>query len=121
MGRVIVRALNTAPIITKTQIEINTATVISLVNAAVARAFLFGVTPRAKVPRYSPFQGCFFNSLGSLSFLVSCKAPSTSDSVAVALTGIPSFTKPSGSVKKIYLKFLLERQNFSATLKSSLV
>ena len=108
MGRVIVRALNTAPIITKTQIEINTATVISLVNAAVARAFLLGVTPRAKAPRYSPFQ-------------VSCQAPSASDSVAVALTGIPSFTRPSGSVKKIYLKFLLERQNFSATLKSSLV
>ena len=42
MGRVIVKALNTAPIITKTQIEINTATVISLVNAAVASAFLFG-------------------------------------------------------------------------------
>ena len=56
IGRVIVSALNTAPIITKTQIEINTATVISLVKAAVARAFLFGVTPRAKVPRYSPFQ-----------------------------------------------------------------
>ena len=51
MGRVIVRALNTAPIITKTQIEINTATVISLVNAAVASAFLLGVTHRARVPK----------------------------------------------------------------------
>ena len=56
IGLVIVRALNTAPIITKTHIEINTATVISLVRAAVASAFLFGVTPSAKVPRYSPFQ-----------------------------------------------------------------
>jgi len=38
-GLVIVRALNTAPSITKTQIEINTAIVTSLVSAALAKAF----------------------------------------------------------------------------------
>ena len=51
----IVSALNTAPSITKTQIEIKTATVTSLVKAALANAFLFGVTPKAKVPKYYPF------------------------------------------------------------------
>ena len=33
----------------------NTAIVTSLVRAALANAFLFGVTPKAKVPRYLPF------------------------------------------------------------------
>jgi len=47
-----VSALNTAPSITKTQIEIKTAIVTSLVSAALDKAFLLGVTPKAKVPRY---------------------------------------------------------------------
>ena len=38
-GRVIVSALNTAPSITKTQIEIKTAMVTSLVKAALASAY----------------------------------------------------------------------------------
>lgn len=48
IGRVIVSALNTAPIITNTQIEINTATVISLVKAAVARAFCSVLLPEPR-------------------------------------------------------------------------
>ena len=50
-----VNALNTAPSITKTQIEMKTAIVTSLVNAALDKAFLLGVTPKANVPRYLPF------------------------------------------------------------------
>ena len=61
-GLVIVRALKTAPSITKTQIDINTATVTSLVKAALANAFLFGVTPKASVPRYLPFHNIGTNT-----------------------------------------------------------
>ena len=61
-GLVIVSALNTAPSITKTQIEIKTAMVTSQVKAALANAFLFGVTPRAKVPRYFPFHSIGTNT-----------------------------------------------------------
>ena len=50
-GRVMVRALNTAPRITSTQIEMNTATVTSLVSAALARPVSLGFTPKAKTPR----------------------------------------------------------------------
>ena len=49
-GRVMVRALNTAPRITSTQIEMNTATVTSRVRAALARAVSFGFTPRPRTP-----------------------------------------------------------------------
>ena len=50
-GRVIVSALNTAPRITRTQMEMNTATVTSRVRAALARAVSLGFTPRARTPR----------------------------------------------------------------------
>ena len=50
-GRVIVRALNTAPRITSTQIEMNTATVTSRLRAALARAASLGLIPRASTPR----------------------------------------------------------------------
>ena len=53
-GWVIVRALNTEPRITKTQIEMNTATVTSRVRAALARTASFGLMPRASTPRYWP-------------------------------------------------------------------
>ena len=49
-GRVIVRALNTAPRITSTQIEMNTATVTSRVSAALARAVSLGFTPSPSTP-----------------------------------------------------------------------
>ena len=61
-GLVIVSALNTAPSITKTQIEIKTAMVTSLVKAALASAFLLGVTPKAKVQRYLPFHNIGTNT-----------------------------------------------------------
>jgi len=61
-GLVIVSALTTAPSITKTQIEIKTAMVTSLVYAALASAFLLGVTPKAKVPRYLPFHNIGTNT-----------------------------------------------------------
>ena len=44
------------------QIEINTAIVTSLVSAALAKAFLLGVTPKAKVPRYLPFHNIGTNT-----------------------------------------------------------
>ena len=61
-GRVIVKALKTAPSITKTHIEMNTAIVTSLVKAALAKAFLFGVTHKANVPRYLPFHNIGTNT-----------------------------------------------------------
>ena len=50
-GRVIVSALNTAPRITSTQIETNTATVTLRVRAAVASTASLGLTPSAITPR----------------------------------------------------------------------
>ena len=49
-GRVMVRALNTAPRITSTQMEMNTATVTSRVRAALARAVSLGFTPSPSTP-----------------------------------------------------------------------
>ena len=51
IGLVIVSALKKAPMITNNQIDIKTATVTSFVNAALAKAFLLGVTPNANTPR----------------------------------------------------------------------
>ena len=70
--QVIVRALNTAPSITKTHIEMNTAIVTSLVRAALAKAFLLGVTPKANVPRYLPFHHIGTNTSVTCPWGVSC-------------------------------------------------
>ena len=50
-GRVMVRALKTAPKITSTQIEMNTATVTSRVRAALVSRVSLGLMPRASTPR----------------------------------------------------------------------
>ena len=50
-GRVMVRALNTAPRITNTQMETNTATVTSLVRAALVSRVSLGLMPRASTPK----------------------------------------------------------------------
>ena len=46
-----VRALNTAPRITSTQMETNTATVTSLVRAALVSRVSLGLMPRASTPK----------------------------------------------------------------------
>ena len=49
-GWVMVRALKTAPRITRIQIEMKTATVTSRLRAALARAASLGLIPRASTP-----------------------------------------------------------------------